>query len=144
MHFHCNAISFTETKPDLHEHLLGVRRSPQMDAKDVELWANTKYQQPWSAQAALSQLDHAKLSLILQVFSNGKLDQLVKVRLLLSCCLLPSNQKAELSALLAPLAEAARSDEDEFVRVIGHAVGDFTGQLDLEAVMKLLPMVCQS
>ncbi|GAX75056.1 hypothetical protein CEUSTIGMA_g2500.t1 [Chlamydomonas eustigma] len=115
-----------------------------MDAKDVELWANTKYQQPWSAQVALSQLDHAKLSLILQVFSNGKLDQLVKVRLLLSCCLLPPHRKTELSALLTSLAEVARSDEDEFVRVIGHAVGDFSGQLDLEAVMRLLPMVSET
>jgi hypothetical protein len=57
-----------------------------LDPRDVEHWANAKLGDPWSGQAL--QLDQAKLKTLVSVFRHGKLDQLVKVRLLLACALL--------------------------------------------------------
>ncbi len=112
-----------------------------LDVKDVEIWANTKLSGDWSAPGVVGQIDQHKLNLLGSVFSTGKLDQLVKVRLLIACILLPSFRKAELTAELATLSEAACNDEDEWVRVMGFAVGDFSGQLDLAAVRKQNSMV---
>jgi hypothetical protein len=113
----------------------------QLDARNVEIWANTKLGGDWSAPSVVPQLDGAKLSLLVSVFSDGNLDQLVKVRLLIACELLPAARKTELSAELASLAESARADDDEWVRVMGCAVGDFSGQLDLDAVKEDFSMV---
>ena len=113
----------------------------QLDPKDIELWANTKLSSPWSGVGILSQLDTPKLNVIIQVFSKGKLDQLVKVRLLLACLLLPQARKDELAEVLSKLAAVAQADEDEFVRATAHSCGGFSGQLDLAAVMAGNPMV---
>ncbi len=40
------------------------------------------------------------------------------------------------SGLCQALAAAARTDKEEWVGVIGRAVGDFSGVLDLEAVLE--------
>ena len=106
----------------------------RLDDKDVELWANMKLSTPWSG-CVLTQLDEAKLRVLVRIFSKGRLDQLVKVRLLLACVLLPPDRKAQLSGLLSDLAEAAQGDEDEFVRATALSCGDFSGQLDLSSVM---------
>lgn len=112
-----------------------------LDARDVEIWANTKLAGDWSAPSVVSQIDSAKLLLLNSVFSQGNLDQLVKVRLLIACQLLPAGRKRELADELRSLADCAMADDDEWVRVMGCAVGDFSGQLDLEAVMEHVTMV---
>jgi len=113
-------------------NIMGANQN--LDDKDIELWANTKLSTPWSG-CVLSQLDETKLKVLVRVFPKGKLDQLVKVRLLLACALLPPDRKVQLSHLLSDLAEAAISDEDEFVRATALSCGDFSGQLDLSSVM---------
>jgi hypothetical protein len=108
---------------------------------DVEIWANTKLQGEWSGHGIISQIDQTKLQMLGAVFSKGKLDQLVKVRLLIACILLPAQRKKELAAELSQLGSAACNDDDEWVRVMGCAVGNFSGHLDLEAVMRENSMV---
>ncbi len=65
------------------------KMSQVLDVKDIEIWSNTKLQAPWSAAGIVTQIDAAKLAVIVQVFSKGRLDQLVKIRLLIACALLP-------------------------------------------------------
>ena len=58
----------------------------ELDSRDVEHWANAKLSDPWSGLAL--QIDEAKLKILISVFRHGKLDQLVRVRLLIACTLL--------------------------------------------------------
>ena len=66
---------------------------------------------------------------------QGRLEGMVKVRLMLACLMLSKADKAECAEELQQLGELARRDDDEWVRIMGAAVADFNGQLDLEAVM---------
>lgn len=109
--------------------------------QDVEVWANAKLSQDAGLTGVVSQIDSAKLQMLGRVFCKGKLDQLVKVRLLIACLLLPKAKRAELQEELCELARAACNDDDEWVRVMGYAVDGFSGHLNLDAVMREQSMV---
>ncbi len=105
-------------------------------ADDAVSWANSKLQGDWSAAAVASHLSQQKLRDLLPVFSKGKMDNMVKVRLLIACLFLSKQERRQMADDLSQLAELAKGDEDEWVRTIGLAVGsDFSGQLDLDAVL---------
>lgn len=111
---------------------------------DIELWLQSKLVGDWSAPAITSQITKERLQKALPVFPKGtQLDNMVKVRLLLACLLLGKSSKADCAEELEQLANFARSDDDEWVRIMGAAVGDFSGQLDLEAVMSQSALVSQ-
>ena len=65
-----------------------------------------------------------------------KLDPLHKVRLLMSALFLRPAALAAARPQLVQLAHAASTDDDEWVRVVGRAVGRYDGRLDLEAMVK--------
>lgn len=68
----------------------------------------------------------------------------LQVRLLLACAFLPLQQLSELHAELSALADTARSDDDEWVRVVAAAVGNLDGQLDMASVTSASSLVYQS
>jgi hypothetical protein len=107
--------------------------------RDTETLVSTRLKEPWSAPSFAGNLKREVIEVIQQRYPH--LEQPVRLRVLL-CAL--SLKKGPLSALgpeLRKLAEMAKDDEDDWVRVFGHAVGDFNGPLDLEAVKEAVPEV---
>eukprot|EP00798_Chlamydomonas_sp_ICE-L_P020748 gene20748-27567_t len=110
-------------------------------ADDAVAWANSKLQGDWSAISVASQLSQSKLRDLLPVFSKGKLDNMVKVRLLMASLFISRQGRLEMEEELQKLASLAMSDDDEWVKTMGLAVGpDFSGQLDMDAVVKGNPV----
>ncbi|KAK9830636.1 hypothetical protein WJX81_007675 [Elliptochloris bilobata] len=103
-------------------------------ARDLAHYATSKLQGDWSALAFTKSLSREMLQSLVPRFE--KLDPLVRVRLLLAAMLLPPAQREDLAPELQALAAAARTDKEEWVGVIGRAVGDFSGVLDLPAVLE--------
>jgi hypothetical protein len=66
----------------------------------------------------------------------GQMDPLHKVRLLLSALFLRQPALEQVKPQLLQLSAMACSDDDEWVRVIGRAVGQYDGRLDLDGVVQ--------
>ena len=64
-----------------------------------------------------------------------------QVRLLTACAFLSPAELATHADVLRSLAARGRSDDDEWVRIVAASVGDYTGHLDLQAVMDSCPLV---
>uniref|UniRef100_A0A7S0RJ65 NELF-A N-terminal domain-containing protein n=1 Tax=Chlamydomonas leiostraca TaxID=1034604 RepID=A0A7S0RJ65_9CHLO len=111
--------------------------------ENIELWAS-KLQGDWSASTIAAQITRERLQALHRVFPKGKLDNMVKVRVLLACAFLPVQQLAELQPELSALAKVACSDDDEWVRVVGAAVGDLDGRLDMASVCSTSSLVRQT
>ena len=70
-------------------------------ADDAVAWANVKLQGDWSAPAVAGQLGVQKLRDLLPVFSKGKLDNMVKVRMLMACLFLGRCGSAHVSVCVS-------------------------------------------
>ena len=101
--------------------------------------ASAKLSGDWSADRFVHLVQPAVLQQLLEHFTE--LDPMVKTRLILACMLASPKQKADCREQLAALAQAATLDDDEWVKVTGAAVGDFSGQFDLEAVRHVSQVV---
>lgn len=104
-------------------------------------WLNNKLgNTEWPAASSI--LDH--LPDALRLWSSGDLDAMVKVRACVSCAMMNKKKREEMAELLAELGSAARSDADEWVKVIGNAIGNFNGTMDLKAVLEASQAVAES
>lgn len=90
----------------------------------------------WSSLDSFgARLDGEILEAVTNQFS--RLEPMVRVRLLLSTLFLPAERRdGALRPALERLAEVAASEDDEWVRVVGAAVGRFDGRLHIEEVIK--------
>ncbi|CAL8470327.1 g9869 [Coccomyxa elongata] len=103
-------------------------------SRDVAIQASAKLSGDWSAPEYAKTLSKEVLQELLPRYP--KLDPLVRMRLLLSIMSLPAEVKSSMQQELQALSAAVKVDKEEWVGVIGRAVGSFDGQLDLAAVMK--------
>ncbi|BDA44367.1 probable negative elongation factor A at N-terminal half [Coccomyxa sp. Obi] len=103
-------------------------------SRDVAIQASAKLSGDWSAPEYAKTLSKEVLQELLPRYP--KLDPLVRMRLLLSIMSLPAEVKSSMQQELEALSAAVKVDKEEWVGVIGRAVGSFDGQLDLAAVMK--------
>jgi hypothetical protein len=107
--------------------------------RDVVLWTTSKLTGSWSAEAIVDEL---KCELIYQMRDVFELlDPLVRVRLLISCCLLRPDQQKELAPAIEKLLQTAMSDENEWVRFYGHALSIEDGSVDLKRALAAFPEV---
>ena len=104
-----------------------------------------------SAPQFHSQINSKVLSGLIPEWSN--LDPMVRVRLLLALLASPASRaaapiKAEDStdhrAAASRVVALGLEDDDEWVRVVARAMGDLSGQLDLETVLEGSPVVSDS
>jgi hypothetical protein len=104
-------------------------------------WLNNKLgSAEWPHASSI--LDH--LPDILKLWTSGDLDAMAKVRACVACAMLSKKRREEMSDILAELGSAARSDGDEWVKVIGNAVGDFDSTMNLKAVLEASGAVAES
>ncbi|GIM11096.1 hypothetical protein Vretimale_14655 [Volvox reticuliferus] len=114
-----------------------------LDAHDhTRLWLQSKLSGEWSAQAGASGLTEERLNALSRCF--GTLDSMVKVRLLLAGLFVPSRDRSRLQPQLSELSSQAASNQDEWVRATAAAVGDFSGLMDMRALMAQFPLVRES
>uniref|UniRef100_A0A061RL22 Uncharacterized protein n=1 Tax=Tetraselmis sp. GSL018 TaxID=582737 RepID=A0A061RL22_9CHLO len=66
---------------------------------------------------------------------------MIRVRLLIATLFIPQSRIPELRDALEELAKAASTEDDEWIRVFGLAVGKFDGRLDIREVMREFPLV---
>eukprot|EP00959_Pyramimonas_sp_CCMP1952_P226027 4726907-Pyramimonas_sp.AAC.1 len=107
--------------------------------RDTETLVSTRLMEPWSAPSFAGNLKSEVIETVQQRYPH--LEQPVRLRVLLSALSLKKGPLSALGPQLRKLAEMAKDDEDDWVRVFGHAVGDFNGPLDLEAVKEAVPEV---
>jgi hypothetical protein len=107
--------------------------------RDDIAWTNAKLSGPWSAAKFAQHIKGKLLQNCLQRFE--KLDPLVRVRLLMACLFLSDDDKATMSDQLASLAKEAQKDDDEWVRAVAFAVGDFTQPLGTSDLAARIPVV---
>uniref|UniRef100_A0A7S3QZW1 NELF-A N-terminal domain-containing protein n=1 Tax=Dunaliella tertiolecta TaxID=3047 RepID=A0A7S3QZW1_DUNTE len=109
----------------------------------TEIWAQSKVlgAGDWAGPSLASQLTRERIQGLIRVFQRGKLDNMVKVRILIICLFLPRAELTGFKSELMQLAEQAKRDDDEWVRVMGEAVGNFDGQLDLRNVCESSSLV---
>ena len=88
---------------------------------------------------AAADLDASLLVQISTVFH--RLDPLVRVRLLVACCLLKGGRRQELQASIMHLLHKATQDDSEWVRFFGHALDARDGSIKLEKALAALPEV---
>mmetsp|Transcript_15856 Transcript_15856/g.47713 ORF Transcript_15856/g.47713 Transcript_15856/m.47713 type:complete len:578 (+) Transcript_15856:403-2136(+) len=100
--------------------------------RDLGLQTATRLAQEWSGPRAAGQLTPEALEALTARF--GSLEPLAQARVLLSGCFMRPDRLESCREGLKGLAQAARLDDDEWVQVIGRAVGDYSGTLDLGAV----------
>lgn len=108
--------------------------SGSLPQKDLVSSASTKLAGEWTACAFSSQLLRNGVT-----DPNGRLeglDPLIRIRLLLSGLYLPQPLDPEVSTALQRLAEQARGQEDEWLRIIGLTVGSFSGTLDTQTLLQ--------
>ncbi|EIE26082.1 hypothetical protein COCSUDRAFT_61078 [Coccomyxa subellipsoidea C-169] len=103
-------------------------------SRDVAIQASAKLSGDWSAPEYTKSLTKEVLQELLPRFP--KLDPLVRMRLLLSVMSLPAEARAGMQQELEALSAAVKVDKEEWVGVIGKAVGSFDGHLDLDAVVR--------
>lgn len=102
--------------------------------RDLAAAASIKLAQEWTSCAFINQLTPQRMT-----SDNGRvdsLDPLLRIRLLLSGLYLSQPLVAEVRAELQRLAGHARNQEDEWLRIIGLTVGDFSGTLDTQALLQ--------
>lgn len=114
----------------------------QQDDVDMVYVANAKLSGDWSAHRFVAQIHPRALRQLTSAFPT--LDPAVKLRLLMACMSINEQQLEECREELDQLGAIAKEDEDEWVKMMAHAVGDFSGQLNMEAVMESNPVVCGS
>eukprot|EP00193_Tetraselmis_chui_P021787 CAMPEP_0177793830 /NCGR_PEP_ID=MMETSP0491_2-20121128/25301_1 /TAXON_ID=63592 /ORGANISM="Tetraselmis chuii, Strain PLY429" /LENGTH=338 /DNA_ID=CAMNT_0019316405 /DNA_START=108 /DNA_END=1120 /DNA_ORIENTATION=- len=103
--------------------------------RDVAYWTSSRLSGAWSSLDSFGmRLDAEILEAVTNQFS--RLEPMVRVRLLLSTLFVPSERVAVLRPALDRLAEVAASEDDEWVRVVGAAVGRFDGRLHIDEVQK--------
>ena len=129
--------------------MVGLRAkvSPHSDfafiliAMATAAWLNNKLgSAEWPHASSI--LDH--LPDALKLWTSGDLDAMAKVRACVACAMMSKKRREEMSEILAELGSAARSDGDEWVKVIGNAVGDFDGTMNLKAVLEASVAVAES
>lgn len=102
--------------------------------RDVAATAPGKLAGDWTACAFSSQLIPQRVTNTSGRVEN--LDPLLRIRLLLSGLYLSQPIVPEVRAELQRLAGHARNQEDEWLRIIGLTVGDFSGTLDTQALLQ--------
>jgi hypothetical protein len=86
----------------------------------------------WRSRQILSSSSSATEVQVSSVFSSGQIMQVCCLENVIHVALSHLNNVVPLQALAA----AARVDKEEWVGIMGRAVGNFDGQLDLDAVVK--------
>ena len=109
--------------------------------RDVVLWTTAKLTGSWSSEAIVDDLDATLIRQMRDVFDE--LEPLVRVRLLISCCLLSPSKLKELHAPITELLQTAASDENEWVRFYGHAINAEHGDVQLGRALETFPEVRQ-
>ena len=107
--------------------------------RDDAAMVSSRLKEPWSAVAFASTCKEEVLQAVQARYHD--LEQHVRLRVLLAALQLRRGPAAAMAPLLARLAEDAQIDEDDWVQVFGHAVGDFTGPLHLARVADNVPSV---
>ncbi|KAK9832251.1 hypothetical protein WJX74_004158 [Apatococcus lobatus] len=102
--------------------------------RDLASSASSKLAGEWTACAFSSQFGRVKLADASSRVES--LDPLLQIRLLLSGLYLSQPNSPEVRAELQRLAGHARKQEDEWLRIIGLTVGDFSGTLDTQALLQ--------
>jgi hypothetical protein len=107
--------------------------------RDVVVWTSAKLTGAWSAQTIVEELESSLILEIRDVFHD--LDPLVRVRLLISCCLLSPQKQEELAPAVKKLLERAAVDDNEWVRFYGHAISADDGSVRVERALDAFPEV---
>ena len=102
--------------------------------RDLASSASTKLAGEWTACAFSSQFSRLKFTDTSSRVES--LDPLLRIRLLLSGLYLSQPISPEVRAELQRLAGHARNQEDEWLRIIGLTVGNFSGTLDTQALLQ--------
>ncbi|KAJ9507709.1 hypothetical protein QJQ45_019112, partial [Haematococcus lacustris] len=101
------------------------------DGSAAGLWTS-KLQQSWSVHQIVSTINQDRLQAVQQPSVWQALDNMVKVRILLGCLLLPPAELANLQPEIRQLAASSSQNDDDWVRVVQAALGECSGQLDLQ------------
>jgi hypothetical protein len=117
-------------------HNFGMKSSGRHDA---ETMVSSRLKEPWSAVAFASTCKEEVLRTVQGRYHD--LEQHVRLRILLAALALRKGPAQAMAALLGRMAEDAQIDEDDWVQVFGHAVGDFTSPLWLSRVAENVPSV---
>ena len=107
--------------------------------RDVVLWTSSKLTGSWSAEAIVDDLDVDLIHQLCRVFAD--LEPLVRVRLLISCCLLSPARREELQGPIHELLQTASTDENEWVRFYGNAISSGDGDVNLQRALGAFPEV---
>ena len=107
---------------------------------DAETMVSSRLKEPWSAVAFASTCKEEVLRTVQGRYHD--LEQHVRLRILLAALALRKGPAQAMAPLLGRMAEDAQIDEDDWVQVFGHAVGDFTSPLWLSRVAENVPSVC--
>ncbi|KAK3288821.1 hypothetical protein CYMTET_3719 [Cymbomonas tetramitiformis] len=107
--------------------------------KDTETLVATRLKEPWSAPFFAGSLTNEVAENVISRYDG--LEKHVRLRTVLAALSLKKGPQRNLRPSLISLAREAKNDEDEWVRVIGHAVGEFSGPLDMKAVAEEFPQV---
>eukprot|EP00854_Cymbomonas_tetramitiformis_P005065 gene5065-6167_t len=105
--------------------------------KDTETLVATRLKEPWSAPFFAGSLTNEVAENVISRYDG--LEKHVRLRTVLAALSLKKGPQRNLRPSLISLAREAKNDEDEWVRVIGHAVGEFSGPLDMKAVAEEFP-----
>lgn len=103
-------------------------------SRDLALHFSNKLAGEWSASTVTPQLSPAVIEDLASASKWDALDPLVRVRLLLAPMFLRGAELHDLRGSLRALTSAAVTDNDEWVRVIAAAVGQYDGRLHMDAV----------
>ncbi|KAL6757344.1 hypothetical protein V8C86DRAFT_1699028 [Haematococcus lacustris] len=93
------------------------------DGSAAGLWTS-KLQQSWSVHQIVSTINQDRLQAVQQPSVWQALDNMVKVRILLGCLLLPPAELANLQPEIRQLAASSSQNDDDWVRVVQAALGE--------------------
>ena len=108
-------------------------------SRDVRVWTKSKLAGAWSAEAIIGDLTSELILQIRDVFDD--LDPLIRVRVLIACCLLEPGRQKELAPAVRLLLRTATKDRDEWVRFYGHALSVEEGGIVLHQALAVFPEV---
>jgi hypothetical protein len=109
--------------------------------RDVAAFVRGKLSAPWSAEAIV---DDLSADLILQIREKfDLLEPLVRVRLLIACCLLSTSKRQDLAPAIQLLLQTASADDNEWVRFYGKALVAGDGNINLQQALQAFPEVCK-